>query len=155
VLCRWTAFRNHCFIVTVKYFGSSDSYLNLGHPVIRWSGAMFCMCSHYSHVVIRTVRKLSSIIEYTKQRELKYTYNHMKSPLQGQRVSQARNKHEAGSLYHSGFLIRLLFNHKLKMEAPCSCETLVDFHQTTQCYIPQYRTLHNQRCKNFNHTPLL
>jgi hypothetical protein len=36
----------------------------------------------------------------------------------------------------------------LKMGATCSSETLVDFHWTTQCYIPEDMTLHNHCCEN-------
>jgi hypothetical protein len=37
----------------------------------------------------------------------------------------------------------------LKMETNCSSEASVDFHWTTRCYIPEYRTLHNHRCVCF------
>jgi hypothetical protein len=36
----------------------------------------------------------------------------------------------------------------LKMDATCSSETSVDFQQTTRCYIPEDRTLHNHCCEN-------
>jgi hypothetical protein len=35
----------------------------------------------------------------------------------------------------------------LKMEVKCSCETLVEFQQTTRRYIPDDKTLHNHRCE--------
>jgi hypothetical protein len=34
------------------------------------------------------------------------------------------------------------------MEATCSYGTWVDFQRTTQRYIPEDRTLHNDRCEN-------
>jgi hypothetical protein len=36
----------------------------------------------------------------------------------------------------------------MKMEVICSFETLVDFHKTTQRYIPEDRTHHNRYCEN-------
>jgi hypothetical protein len=35
------------------------------------------------------------------------------------------------------------YSSTLKMEATCSSETSVDFQQTTQCYIPEDRALHD------------
>jgi hypothetical protein len=55
--------------------------------------------------------------------------------LQGCRVSQARNQHETGSK-------QLAYSSPLEMEATCSSKISVDFQQTTQCYIPEDRTLH-------------
>jgi hypothetical protein len=34
------------------------------------------------------------------------------------------------------------------MEAMCSSETSVETQRTTRRYIPEYSTLHNDRCKN-------
>jgi hypothetical protein len=48
--------------------------------------------------------------------------------LQGQKVSQARNKHEAGSKQSS---------LTLNMEAIYSPKMSVYFHHTTWCYIPE------------------
>jgi hypothetical protein len=36
----------------------------------------------------------------------------------------------------------------LKMEVIWSSRTLVDFQQTTRCYIPEDKTLHNHHCDN-------
>jgi hypothetical protein len=36
----------------------------------------------------------------------------------------------------------------MKLEAICSSETSVEFQRTTQHYIPEDRTLHNNRCKD-------
>jgi hypothetical protein len=36
----------------------------------------------------------------------------------------------------------------LKMEMTSSCETSVDFQQTTWCYIPEDRALHNHHSEN-------
>jgi hypothetical protein len=46
-------------------------------------------------------------------------------------------------LRHAGFLLYSFLT--LKMEATCSSETSVNFQQTTQCYIPEGRTLHNRK----------
>jgi hypothetical protein len=60
------------------------------------------------------------------------------------RVGQARNQHEACCFLPAsfGFLLGLLTT--LKMDAVCSYEMLVDFHWTTQCYVPEGRILHFQ-----------
>jgi hypothetical protein len=42
----------------------------------------------------------------------------------------------------------LAYSTTLKMEAIYSSETSVDFQQTTRRYIPEDRTIHNQRCEN-------
>jgi hypothetical protein len=42
----------------------------------------------------------------------------------------------------------LAYFSTLKTEVTCSSEALVDFQRTTRDYIPEDRTLHNQRCKN-------
>jgi hypothetical protein len=42
----------------------------------------------------------------------------------------------------------LAYSSTLKMEETCPSETLVDFQQTTQCYIPEDRSLHNHCCEN-------
>jgi hypothetical protein len=47
--------------------------------------------------------------------------------LQGRRISQAKNQHEAGS------------KQSLKMEATYSSETSAEFRQTTECYFPEDR----------------
>jgi hypothetical protein len=41
----------------------------------------------------------------------------------------------------------LAYSSTLKTEATCSSETSVDFHRTTQRYIPEHVTLHNHRCE--------
>jgi hypothetical protein len=60
--------------------------------------------------------------------------------LQGWRISQARNRRDTGcKLSYAGFLLGLFFN--LMMEAMFSSKMLVDFQQTTQCYIPEDKIL--------------
>jgi hypothetical protein len=41
-----------------------------------------------------------------------------------------------------------IFFDSLKVEAPYSSETSVDFKRTTRCYIPEDITLHNHCCEN-------
>jgi hypothetical protein len=59
--------------------------------------------------------------------------------LQGRKISQARNRCQAGSKENSGLL---------KTEATCFSEMSVDFKRTTRRYIPEDRNLHNHRCEN-------
>jgi hypothetical protein len=69
--------------------------------------------------------------------------------LQGWTVSQARNQNEAGSkqsLIHAGSLLSLLFEPD--DEGGMFFWILVDFHWTTQQYIPGDRTLHGHSYKN-------
>jgi hypothetical protein len=42
----------------------------------------------------------------------------------------------------------LVYSSILKIYATCSSETSVDFQWTTQCHIPEDRTLHNHPCQN-------
>jgi hypothetical protein len=63
--------------------------------------------------------------------------------VQGRRIIQARNQHEAGSKQRS-----YTSYSTLNMEAKYSSETSVDFQRTTCLYIPEDRTLHNHRCDN-------
>jgi hypothetical protein len=48
------------------------------------------------------------------------------------------------------FMIVACFNYSLilKMDPTFSSKMSVDFHQTTQCYIPENRTLPSHHCKN-------
>jgi hypothetical protein len=41
-----------------------------------------------------------------------------------------------------------IISSTLKMETICSSETSVSTQQTTRRQIPEYDTLHNQRCEN-------
>jgi hypothetical protein len=67
--------------------------------------------------------------------------------LQGRRISQAKNRLEAGSkqnvLFATCFTLLscMAYSLTLKMEEICSSETSVDFQWTTQRYIPEGRTL--------------
>jgi hypothetical protein len=54
--------------------------------------------------------------------------------LQGWRISQVRNQHEAGSKQSSACLA---YSLTLKMEVTCSSETLVDFQWTTMTLYPR------------------
>jgi hypothetical protein len=65
--------------------------------------------------------------------------------LHGQRISQARNKHDADSKLSS-----LVYSVTLKVKVICSSETMVYFHQTTQQYIPEDRTLQSYNCEKLN-----
>jgi hypothetical protein len=58
--------------------------------------------------------------------------------IHGQRVSQVRNGH-AGCFMR---LSCLAVSSILKVEAACFSEISNDFHQATQCYIPEDRTLY-------------
>jgi hypothetical protein len=58
--------------------------------------------------------------------------------LQGWRISQARNQHEAGGR-QSSWLIGLVYFASLKMEATCSSKTSVNFQWTTQRRIAEDR----------------
>jgi hypothetical protein len=74
--------------------------------------------------------------------------------LQGWRISQARNQHQAGVLITCFTLVSCLlatcfmlvscmaYSLNLKMEVTCSSETSVDFQWTAWRYIPEDRTLH-------------
>jgi hypothetical protein len=42
----------------------------------------------------------------------------------------------------------LVYSSTQKAEATSSSETSVDFQRTTRCYIPDYRIVHDHRCKN-------
>jgi hypothetical protein len=42
----------------------------------------------------------------------------------------------------------LAYSSTLQMEAACSSETSVHFHETTQSDIPEDKTLHSHRCEN-------
>jgi hypothetical protein len=44
----------------------------------------------------------------------------------------------------------LSYSLTLKMELMCPSETSVLLQQTTRCYIPEDRTLHNHRCENLD-----
>jgi hypothetical protein len=59
--------------------------------------------------------------------------------LQGSKIRQARNQHEADGKQRVS---------NLKMETICSSETWVDFQRITGRYIPEDRTLHNHLCEN-------
>jgi hypothetical protein len=65
--------------------------------------------------------------------------------LQGQRVSQMRNQHEAGSnaplIAYLMMASCLAYSSALNIEALCSSEMSLDFHQITQHYISEDRTL--------------
>jgi hypothetical protein len=62
--------------------------------------------------------------------------------LQGRRVSQGRNQHEAGSKQSRSMPVSFFaFSSTLKMGAICSSETSVDFHLTTWRYIPEDNSL--------------
>jgi hypothetical protein len=68
--------------------------------------------------------------------------------LQGRRIRQARNQHEA--LFATCFTLvsYLAYFSILTMEVTYSSETSVDFQRTTRLYIPEDVTLHNHRSKN-------
>jgi hypothetical protein len=68
--------------------------------------------------------------------------------LQGWRITQARNQHEAEIATCFTLVSCLAYFLTLKMEAVCSTKKLVGFAQTTQCYIPEDRTLHNHYSEN-------
>jgi ribosomal protein L23 len=69
--------------------------------------------------------------------------------LQGQKISIERSQRE--KLLATCFTLAscLTCSSNLKMEAKCSSATLVDYHRTMRCYIPEERTLQNQSCENF------
>jgi hypothetical protein len=69
--------------------------------------------------------------------------------LQGARISQERNNHEAGSKQLSFMLdYCLAYSSILKMEVTRSTETSIDFQRTTQGYIRENGTPHSHRCEN-------
>jgi hypothetical protein len=43
------------------------------------------------------------------------------------------------------------YSSTLQMEATCSSELSVDVQRTTQCYIPEHRTLHNHCRENLEY----
>jgi hypothetical protein len=73
--------------------------------------------------------------------------------LQGQRIIQARNQHEAGKsacyLFHADFFLAtcimlfscLAYSSTQKMEATCATETSGDIQRTVRRYIQEDRTL--------------
>jgi hypothetical protein len=55
--------------------------------------------------------------------------------LQGQRIRQARNEHESGTMQSCSAC--LTYSSTLKMQAIVSSEMSVDFQRTTRRYIPE------------------
>jgi hypothetical protein len=68
--------------------------------------------------------------------------------LQGWRISQARNQHEAGSKQCFMLVSCLSYSLTLKMEVICSSGTSVDFQWTTWWYVPEDRTIHSHYSEN-------
>jgi hypothetical protein len=62
--------------------------------------------------------------------------------LQGGRISQARNQHEAGSKEIFMAVSCLDYSSTLKLETTCSSKTLVDFQESTHHYIAENKTVH-------------
>jgi hypothetical protein len=62
--------------------------------------------------------------------------------------SKSRKQHEACRNLAACFIpvSYLTYSSTLKIEATYSSETSVEFHRTTWRYIPQDRTVHNDRC---------
>jgi hypothetical protein len=68
--------------------------------------------------------------------------------LQGWRKSQTRNRHEPGSKRSFTQVSCLAYSLTMKMEAACSCETLIDIQWTVLRYIPKDRSLPTHCCEN-------
>jgi hypothetical protein len=69
--------------------------------------------------------------------------------LQGRRISQGRNQHEAGSKQSVPEEVSFkAYSLILMMEVTCSSETSVDFQLTTRRYIPEDSSRRNYRCEN-------
>jgi hypothetical protein len=70
--------------------------------------------------------------------------------LQGWRVFQARNQHEAGLLLIACFILVscLAYSSALKMEVTCYSKMSVDFQWTTWHCIPITKSFHNHCWKN-------
>jgi hypothetical protein len=76
---------------------------------------------------------------------------------QGKIISQARKQHEAGSK-QSNHLAKILVHtgnrrakqHKKSVQEVICSEMSVDPQQTTQCYIPEGKTLHNHYLRTSN-----
>jgi hypothetical protein len=68
----------------------------------------------------------------------------MLPPSSGLKGKSSKNQLEAGSK-ESAFWLLAWFTLQL-VEATCSPKMLVDFQQTTWCYIPEDRVLFNHPC---------
>jgi hypothetical protein len=55
-------------------------------------------------------------------------------------------KQKASKATYPGTYFMLFYSSAIKMEEICFSEPPADFQKTTQRYIPEDRTLHNQRC---------
>jgi hypothetical protein len=68
--------------------------------------------------------------------------------LQGRKVNQARNQHDASSKQNFMQVSCLDYSSVLKKEVICSAETLVYFHRSTQRNIPEDIDLDIHRSEN-------
>jgi hypothetical protein len=67
------------------------------------------------------------------------------------RMIEARDQYEGGNSSLAAYFVLitcLAYPSILKVEPVCSSEMSVDPHQTTWCYIPEDRSLHNHHLKS-------